>query len=159
MNCQHCGATLAHRAGATSVSEYGTVNHHYRCPAAHCPVDGGMVVTSDGEVTRRVGPATDPNYELRTATDRSGTRPMTDGGTAADGIKRPPKIHDVVPLPDSERGRECALWTGGGPSPCGNEATYLFVYEQSLNPDDESRGNCICCEKHKPRSVDTEGGR
>jgi hypothetical protein len=86
MNCQHCGATLAHRPGATTVSEHGTVHHHYRCPAAGCPVDGGMIVTSDGEVTRRAGPATDPRYELRTAANRRGTRPVTDGGTAADDV-------------------------------------------------------------------------
>jgi hypothetical protein len=73
MNCQHCGATLRHRPGATTVSEYGTVRHHYRCPDAACPVDGGAVITSDGEVTRRVGPATDPTYELRTPADRLAT--------------------------------------------------------------------------------------
>jgi len=73
MNCQHCGATLRHRPGATTVSEHGTVRHHYRCPAADCPVDGGTIVTSDGEVTQRVGPATDPRYELRTADDQHAT--------------------------------------------------------------------------------------
>jgi len=75
---------------------------------------------------------------------------------STDGTERPPKIYDVVPLPDSERGRECTLWTGAGPSPCENEAKYLFVYEKSPNQDDDSRDNCLCCEDCKPRSVDTD---
>jgi hypothetical protein len=78
-------------------------------------------------------------------------------------IERPPKIYDVVPLPDTERGQQCKLWTGGEPSPCGNEATYVFVYEKSLDPNDDSRDNCLCCGQCKPRTVDTgidrsEGG-
>jgi hypothetical protein len=67
-----------------------------------------------------------------------------------------PKLFDVVPLPETERGRECTLWTGDGPSPCGNEATYVFVYEKSLDPDDDSRDNSICCEECKPRSLHTD---
>lgn len=79
------------------------------------------------------------------------------------GIARPPKIYDVVPLPDSERGRECTLWTGDGPTPCGNEATHLFVYEVSLDADDDNRGNCLCCAECKPEAAHkeplTDGGQ
>lgn len=96
MNCQHCGATLRHRPGATTVSEHGTVHHHYRCPDGRCPVDGGMIVTSDGEVTRRAGPATDRRYELRTGADRRGTRPVTDGGSMTDEAERPEEIENVL---------------------------------------------------------------
>jgi hypothetical protein len=65
VDCQQCGATLRHRPGATEISEYGTVHHHYRCPTATCSADGGTIVTSDGEVTQRVGPAVDPGHGLR----------------------------------------------------------------------------------------------
>lgn len=74
-------------------------------------------------------------------------------------LPRPPKIYDVVPLPDAERGRECTLWTAEDPTPCGNEATYLFVYEVSLDPSSDKRGNCLCCAECKPEPVDQEDGR
>jgi len=76
MNCQRCGATLTHRPGATEITEYGTVHHHYHCTAADCPADGGTIVTSDGEVTRRVGPAVDPEHGLRA---RGGEREVVHG--------------------------------------------------------------------------------
>lgn len=65
---------------------------------------------------------------------------------------RPPEIYDVVPLPDSELGRKCPLTVGpyDDVDYCGQPAKYVFVYEKSLDPEDDSRGNCLACEDCKP---------
>jgi len=68
-----------------------------------------------------------------------------------DTIKRAPEIYDVVSLSKIEYGRECTLWTGHEPSPCGNEATHVFVYEKCTAPGDDRRDNCLCCAACKPR--------
>lgn len=57
MQCQSCHARLDHDPRQTEVSDYGTVHHHYRCRNDECDADGGMIITSDGQITQRIGTA------------------------------------------------------------------------------------------------------
>ncbi|MFA1612083.1 hypothetical protein [Halobellus rubicundus] len=60
----------------------------------------------------------------------------------------PPRTLDVVDAPD---GRDCQLWSVGEdddeatPSPCDNDADYLFVYEASTDPSEDGRRNALAC--------------
>jgi len=58
-----------------------------------------------------------------------------------------PEIYQVERV-DFDSDRECPLWTGDGPTPCGNSATHVFVFEQKIGHDQP--GNCVCCEDCAP---------
>ncbi|WP_226041536.1 hypothetical protein [Natrinema sp. DC36] len=60
---------------------------------------------------------------------------------ATDGGHPEPEILDAVDAP----GGECEMWSGEGPSPCGNDADYLVVYAASTRPDDDRRKNMLAC--------------
>ena len=84
-----------------------------------------------------------------------GRRVATDGGYAE------PDILDAVPAPD---GYECKLWTGEEPSPCEQDADWLFVYDGNTGEETTPR-NCLACHDcFKPgsdaerREVATDGG-
>lgn len=87
MICAQCDAVLRHQPNATFISEYGTVHHHYRCPAGDCSAEAGTVITSDGEITRKVGPATNPAHGLL-GTDRSQQEGTPQRGAALNDARR-----------------------------------------------------------------------
>ena len=63
---------------------------------------------------------------------------------------REPEIYDAVPAPE---GRECTLWRSTADEemePCDNRANVLFVYEASLNPDNDERRNALSCTECAP---------
>lgn len=62
-----------------------------------------------------------------------------------------PEIYDHVPAP---AGYTCQLYSGDEPTPCDADAEVLFVYEASLQSDDERRRNALACADCAP--VDTE---
>jgi len=65
-------------------------------------------------------------------------------------IVREPTIYDVVAIETDDR---CQRYHGEKPVQCTNTATHVFVYEASLNPEDDNRRNCLSCEQHTPRET------
>ena len=71
----------------------------------------------------------------------------------------PPKILDQAPVSVD---RECERWKpvsdtlNSGMKPCGNDAAVVFVYEASLDADDDRRRNCLACRECAPLSNDRE---
>jgi len=57
--CVGCGETLRHVGTDDGETDSPTLHHHYRCETERCEIDGGTLVTVDGEVTQRHGPACD----------------------------------------------------------------------------------------------------
>ncbi|RQG93746.1 hypothetical protein EA472_22700 [Natrarchaeobius oligotrophus] len=55
---------------------------------------------------------------------------------------REPTIYDRTKIETDE---QCPMYRGDGPDPCTNTAEYLFVYEASIDPDDDRRRNCLAC--------------
>lgn len=53
-----------------------------------------------------------------------------------------PTIYDRVEI---DTDQQCPMWSGDEPEPCENTAEYVFVYEASLDPDDDRRENCLAC--------------
>ena len=67
------------------------------------------------------------------------------------GTDRAPTIFDAIEAPP---GHPCQQYHSRGdrdrPVECQNDADVVFVYEASLNPEDNRRKNCLGCEDCAP---------
>lgn len=63
-------------------------------------------------------------------------------------MKHPePTVLDHAPV---DTDQQCPMYRGDGPERCTNTAEYVFVYEGSTDPKDDTRRNCLACEDCVP---------
>jgi len=81
-------------------------------------------------------------------TDR-GEEIVTDGGVDEYRDGEDDSEPEVLLSVGAPEGHSCDLWSiddgENTPSPCNNDADYLFVYEASTRPDDDRRRNALGC--------------
>lgn len=74
-------------------------------------------------------------------------------------VEREPRIFDVVELPETEKGAACPMYIGDRPRRCNNPVEHVFVYEATIDREDDRRKNCLCCAECKPAITADDGLR